>query len=183
MSGACKPICKPTAQHRMARGITDGCLHTIFGGPDDCEQLCTSCRLDLCHHRGAASGPCRERLAGYHRHDNHYPLVGQLDCLLCCRPACLARVWCIASLSLSAAIDIRQFLLPARAVTLSQHDAPKITYNKRTISGWPRPIARSEDRVACENDPPSGGYSAHSEWREPHDWWVHGRWNSRASDR
>jgi len=88
--------------------LSVGCLHTIFGGPDDCEKLCTSCRLDLCHHRGAATGPCRERLAGYRRYDNHYPLVGELDCLSCCRRACLAWVWRIASLSLSVAIkDVR----------------------------------------------------------------------------
>ena len=68
------------------------CVWARFsGGPDDCQKLFSSCRVDLYHRCRATVGPCCERLAGYRRHDNFNPAMGKLDCLRCCRWACMAR--------------------------------------------------------------------------------------------
>ena len=47
--------------------------------------------LIFCHRGRTTIGPCHERLAGYRRHDIFNPRMGKLDCLRCCRWACLAR--------------------------------------------------------------------------------------------
>ena len=70
----------------------------ISGGPDDCENLCASCRVDLFHCGGATIPSCRGRLAGYGGYGNINRVMGELDRQHCYRWTCLARVLCIASL-------------------------------------------------------------------------------------